>query len=99
MKLITHTPTLCRFSKGSNSNVLGTIWCVKLKLPRLVVGDVEQTKPLHTYAIASTHTAINFNANAPTKAKATTTTTAATKTKKKSTLMCHSYLPRTFPFL
>ena len=42
-----------------NSNILGTVWCVKLKLTGLVVRDVELTKRknLHLSATVSTHTA------------------------------------------
>jgi len=50
--------SVCRFSKGCNSNVLGTVWCVNLKLTGLVVRDVELTrrKYFHPNATASTHT-------------------------------------------
>ena len=53
-----NTVSLCRLSKGCNSNILGTVWCVKLKLTGLVVRDVELTKRkyLHPNATASTHT-------------------------------------------
>jgi len=51
-------PSVCRLSKGCNSSILGTVWCVKLKLTRLVVRDVELTmrKFLHPIATAPAHT-------------------------------------------
>ena len=53
-----NTPSVCRLSEGFNSNILGTVWCVKLKLTGLVVRDVELTKRKYLYpnATASTHT-------------------------------------------
>ena len=39
-----NTPSVCNLSKGPNVTILGTVWVVKLKLIRLVVGDVEPTK-------------------------------------------------------
>ena len=67
-KLNQNTPSVCRLSKGCNSNILGTVWFVKLKLIGLFVKDVELTKRkyLHPNATASTHT--------------TATTTTAIKT-------------------
>ena len=37
-------PSVCRLSKECNSNILGTVRRVKLKLTGLVVRDVELTK-------------------------------------------------------
>jgi hypothetical protein len=49
-------PSMCRLSKGCSSNILGTVWCVKLKLIGLVERDVELTKRkyLHPNVTAST---------------------------------------------
>ena len=35
---------VCWLSRGRSSNVLGTVWCLKLILTGLVVGDVVLTK-------------------------------------------------------
>ena len=53
-----NTPSVSRLSKGCNSNILGTDWCVRLKLIGLVMRDVElaKRKYLHPNATASTHT-------------------------------------------
>ena len=53
-----NTSSVCRWSKECNSNILGTVWCVELKLTGLVVRNVELTKRkyLHPNATASTHT-------------------------------------------
>ena len=53
-----NTSSVCRLSKGCNSNVLGTIWCVELKLTELVVRAVEliKRKYLHPNATTFTHT-------------------------------------------
>ena len=52
------TPSVCRLSKGSISYILGTIWCIKLKLTGLVVGDVElhERQYLYPNTTSSTHT-------------------------------------------
>ena len=77
-------PSVYRLSEGCNTNILGTVWCEKLKLTGLVEGGVEITKRkyLHPFDTASTPS------NTTTiKAKATginytaTTTTATSKTK------------------
>ena len=39
-----NTPFVWKLSKGLIDNMLGTVWCLKLKLTGLVVGDVELTK-------------------------------------------------------
>ena len=65
-----NTPPVCRLSKGCNTNILGTVWCVKLKLTGLVVRDFKLTtrKCFHPNATASIHattivtTAITTNA-------------------------------------
>ena len=64
-------PFVFMLSKGCNSNILGTVWCVKLKLTGPVVRDVEQIKSkcLHPNATASTQTTTTV----------TIITTAATK--------------------
>ena len=52
------TLSVFRLPKGRNINILETVWCVKLKLTGLVVGDTEVTKRkyLHPTDFASTHT-------------------------------------------
>ena len=35
-----NTPSVCRLSKGRISNILGTVWWVKLKLAGLFVGAI-----------------------------------------------------------
>jgi len=52
------TSSVCRLSNGCNSNILGTVRCVKLKLTGLDVRDVEltKTKYFQPNTAASTHT-------------------------------------------
>jgi hypothetical protein len=52
-----NTLSVCRLSKGRYTNILRTVWFVKLKLTGLVVGDVELTKSkyLHPSVTVSTH--------------------------------------------
>jgi len=78
-------------SKGYNSNILGTVLGVKLKLIGLVVRDVELAKRryLHRNATASTHTIATLTIITTTASRAyattvnftATTTTTAIKTK------------------
>jgi len=51
-------PSVCRLLKGSNKNIIGTVWFVKLKLTGLHLRNVELTKRkyVHCNATASTHT-------------------------------------------
>ena len=53
-----NTPSVCMLSKGCNSNILGTVWAVKLQLTGLFGRDVEltKTKYLHPNSAASTDT-------------------------------------------
>ena len=50
--------SILRLPYGCKSNILGTFWCVNLKLTGLVVRDVElaRRKYLRPIAAASTHT-------------------------------------------
>ena len=51
-------PSVCRLSKGCNSNILGIVLRLKLKLTGLVFRDIELTKGkyLHSNTTDSTHT-------------------------------------------
>ena len=74
---------VCRLSKGCNSNILEKVWCMKLKLTRLVVRDVERTKRKYQH----------FNPTASTHATTTDTvitTTIATNTTKAYTTTINS---------
>ena len=41
--MIHKTPSIYMLSKGFNSNILGTVWCVKLEITGLGVRDVNNT--------------------------------------------------------
>ena len=77
------TPSVCRLSDGCSSNILGTVWCVKLKLTGVVVRDVVLTKRkyLHPNATAFTHTiAIITTSITTTSTKAYATSNNSTAT-------------------
>ena len=46
-----NAPSVCRLSKRCNRNILGTVWCVNLKLTGLVVTDVKLTKRKYYHSI------------------------------------------------
>ena len=48
---------VCRSSKSCTSNILETIYCVRLKLPGLLVEVVELTKTLYFHPNAAASTA------------------------------------------
>ena len=49
-------PPVCRLLKGHISNILGTVLCVELKLKRLVLRDIEQTKRQYFHHITTAYT-------------------------------------------
>ena len=78
-------PSVCRLSKGCNSNILGAVWWVKLKLTGLVLRDFQLTKRkyLHPKVITFTHTTttVTITTTSITTTSITTTSITTTTTK------------------
>ena len=97
-----NTPSVCKMSKVHNSNILGLVLCLKLKLTEFVVTDVEQTKrqylhpnatdsPLNTTTATKAKSTI-INSTATTTTTATAITTGVTTTVTKSNGISQKFL-------